>query len=99
MRRITQLSLIDILTLTPWALRYLNDTQLTLYRERFVRAQSDCYLHVGNVTTSRVEGAHAIVKNYIGGTACDILDVQEGIDNTLSTQYTAIIAATPDDRI
>jgi hypothetical protein len=83
----------------PRALRYICDTWLTLYRERFVRAWTSCYLHLGNAATSRVEGAHAMIKKYIGGSVGDILDVWEAIDNALSAQHNAIVAATQEDRI
>lgn len=40
-----------------------------------------------------------MIKKYIGGSAGDILDVREAIDNDLSSQHNAIVAATQEDRI
>jgi hypothetical protein len=40
-----------------------------------------------------------MIKTYIGGSAGDILDVREAIDNDLSSQHNAVVAATQEDRI
>lgn len=40
-----------------------------------------------------------MIKKCIGGSAGDILDVREAIDNDLSSRHNAIFAATQEDRI
>ncbi len=45
-------------------LDYLRSTWLPL-REKFMSAWVDQHLHLGATTTSRVEGAHAILKRYL----------------------------------
>ena len=53
----------------------------------------------GNAATSRVEGAHAYMKSYIGGSAADILTVFELTAKGLLAQHNAINAKLQSERI
>jgi hypothetical protein len=85
-------------SLTPAALRYVKQTWLT-YKELFIRAWIGQYLHLGNWATSRVEGSHAIVKQYIGGSTGDILFVFERINNALEAQHYTLSSDLAEDKI
>jgi hypothetical protein len=84
--------------IAPAALRYVKDTWLT-YKEMFIRAWIGQYLHLGNWATSRVEGSHAILKQYIGASTGDILFVFERINNALQDQHYALSSNLAEDRI
>jgi len=44
---------------------YIKETWLNPYKEKLVQAWVDQHLHFGNITTSRVEGIHAVLKEYL----------------------------------
>jgi hypothetical protein len=53
---------------------YIKSTWLTLTRKtQIVRAWTDQYLHFGVTVTSRIEGAHAVVKRFLEGLSSDLL--------------------------
>jgi hypothetical protein len=85
-------------SLTPAALRYVKETWLT-YKEMFIRAWVGQYLHLGNWATSRVEGSHAVVKQYIGASTGDMLFVFERINNALQDQHYTLSSDLAEDRI
>jgi hypothetical protein len=55
----------------PNVLQYLQETWI-LYKECFISAWADRYLHLGNKATSRVEGAHATLKKYLQSSTGDL---------------------------
>ncbi|XP_074291362.1 PKS-NRPS hybrid synthetase cheA-like [Silene latifolia] len=65
--------------LVPGLKKYLKETWLDLYKERFVSAWINNILHFGNVTTNRVEGAHASLKR--------LLKTSNGGFNTILKQF------------
>jgi hypothetical protein len=85
-------------SLAPAALRYVKQTWLT-YKELFIRAWIGQYCYLGNWATSRVEGSHAIVKQYIGGSTGDILFVFERINNALEAQHYTLSSDLAEDKI
>jgi hypothetical protein len=85
-------------SLTPAALRYVKQTWLT-YKEMFIRAWIGQYLHLGNWATSRVEGSHAMLKKYIGGSTGNILFVFERINNALEAQHYTLSSDLAEDQI
>src|SRR5436305_6604261 len=58
-------------------------------KEKFVRAYTNHNLHLGNVTSSRVEGAHAALKKYLGGSTGNLYIVFESMEAKLNKQYIA----------
>jgi len=46
------------------AVDYINDTWI-IHKEKFASPWVDQHMHLGNKTTSRVEGCHAVMKKYI----------------------------------
>lgn len=84
--------------IAPNALRYIQSTWLT-YKEMFIRAWVGQYLHLGNWATSRVEGSHAFLKKYIGGSSGDMLHVFERINNALQAQYQRLESDLAEDKI
>ncbi|KAI9916286.1 hypothetical protein PsorP6_017957 [Peronosclerospora sorghi] len=51
------------------------DKQWTPFKTRFVSAWTNLVLHFNNVNTSRVEGAHSVIKKYIKVSTLDLWDV------------------------
>jgi hypothetical protein len=90
------------------ALEYLQKVWL-IYKEKFVVAWTRQYRHLGefslyhglltsnlcagNAATSRVEGAHHYIKNYIGSSSADILSVFELVGKGLEAQLNSIRVA------
>ena len=51
------------------ALEYTLGQWLTPYKPEIVHAWTDRHFHCGTTTTSRLEGAHAVLKRWIGGSS------------------------------
>ena len=56
----------------PCMINYLKDVWLTSYKEMFVSAWTDRYLHFRNQTTNRVESQHAKLKRYLESSQSDL---------------------------
>jgi hypothetical protein len=55
-------------------------------RDKIMRAYTNDHLHLGNTTTSRVEGIHFIVKQDLGSKKCDLLYAWDVIDKVARRQ-------------
>ena len=55
----------------PQALDYVKKSWLSKHKEQFVAAGTDVHMHFGNVTTNKVESAHAKLKRHIGSSSCN----------------------------
>ena len=76
---------------------YLQNEQLKPgQRERLVEAWTNQYLHFGTRVTSRVEGAHAYIKRYLGGkkTKGDLYSSWLLIEAAVINQVTAVSTRT-----
>ena len=82
----------------PHIFHYL-ESNVLLHREKFVVAWTRKWLHLGNAATSRVEGAHATMKRWIGSSTADILTVFEMVEKSIVAQVNAIDAGLAQDRI
>lgn len=49
----------------PAEVLYLRETWIDPYKEVLVTAWVDQHLHFGNAVTSRVEGTHSVIKDYL----------------------------------
>jgi hypothetical protein len=49
----------------PRLVDYLANTWIEVHKTRFVAAWTNNYMHFGNVNSSRVEGAHSMLKSYL----------------------------------
>ena len=58
-------------------------------KEKFVRAYTNHNLHLGNVASSRVEGAHAALKKCLGGSTGNLYIVFESMEAKLKEQHIA----------
>uniref|UniRef100_A0A1Y1NIF4 MULE transposase domain-containing protein n=1 Tax=Photinus pyralis TaxID=7054 RepID=A0A1Y1NIF4_PHOPY len=65
---------------------YVKEIWLEPYKEKLVKAWVDQYAHFGNVATSRVEGIHSIIKDYIGTSQLDLFEVWRQIKNAILNQ-------------
>lgn len=65
---------------------YIKEVWLEPYKEKLVKAWVDQYAHFGNVATSRVEGIHGIIKDYIGTSRLDLFEVWRQIKNAILNQ-------------
>src|SRR6202000_512033 len=79
-------------------IRYIEETWL-IHKEKFIVAYTQKYLHLGNSTTSRVEGSHAFLKKHIGASTGDMLLVFERISQALQAQHTTLEYDLARDRI
>lgn len=82
----------------PQLFHYLESTVL-IRRENFVVAWTRQWHHLGNAATSRVEGAHATMKRWIGSPTADILTVFEMVEKRITAQANAIDTSLARDRI
>jgi hypothetical protein len=79
----------------PWFtddyVEYIKSTWLTPTRKtQIVRAWTDQYLHFSVTTTSRIEGAHAIIKRFLEGSTSDLLTAWLGIEKAVANQLNKI---------
>ena len=77
---------------------YLRSTWFP-HKERFVRAWADRYLHLGNRATSRVEGAHAMIKKYLQVSIGDLHTVHAKMLLALNNQHVELVASFASERI
>jgi hypothetical protein len=61
-------------------------------KEEFVSCWADKHLHLGSVTTSRIEGNHSVLKKYLKHINNDLLMSIQKIDAMLDNQVTEINA-------
>jgi hypothetical protein len=66
-------------------IKYLQDTWIC-HRKFFISCWVNQFLHLGSHVTSRVEGAHIALKNYLDNSLGDLLVVKERITLAISTQ-------------
>lgn len=71
---------------------YITETWLDLYKERFVKAWVDQYLHFEQYVTSRGEGIHELVKAYLKTSQLDLFEAWRVIKLVLINQLTELEA-------
>jgi hypothetical protein len=74
-------------TSAPELVSYIRDTWLAFWKQLIVQAYTDKHLHLGNRATSRVEGAHAVLKSYLQVSTGDLKTVYDKITLLLNNQY------------
>jgi alpha-glucosidase len=74
----------------PRFLIYVETTILDTDKERCVSAWTDKFLHLGNTTTNRVEGAHGVLKGYLKDGHGDLATGWEAIDKMLINRFNEI---------
>ncbi|KAH7833238.1 hypothetical protein Vadar_004343 [Vaccinium darrowii] len=72
-----------------YVLNYLKNIWLP-FKERFVNAWTSKHPHFGNRVTSRVEGAHAMLKKYLTVSTGNFREVREKICLAIDNQYNEI---------
>ncbi|XP_038707173.1 uncharacterized protein LOC120002472 [Tripterygium wilfordii] len=77
----------------PGVINYLKDVWLTPYKEMFVSAWTDKYLHFENQTTNRVESQHAKLKRYLESSQSDLVTSLSFIHHVIQSQDIAIKAS------
>ncbi|XP_028108051.1 PKS-NRPS hybrid synthetase CHGG_01239-like [Camellia sinensis] len=77
----------------PDAVKYVMDTWLVPYKDKFVAAWTDTCMHCGNVTTNRAESAHAKLKRQLGSCQVSFQASFEKIHSLLELQHTDIKAS------
>ncbi|XP_057456297.1 uncharacterized protein LOC130747376 [Lotus japonicus] len=73
-------------------MNYIKETWL-LIKHKFVKYAIDRYMHMGNTTTNRVEGAHAKLKACIKDSKSDMCAAWAAMNRCTLLQYTRINAA------
>ncbi|KAH6792406.1 hypothetical protein C2S52_002883 [Perilla frutescens var. hirtella] len=74
-------------------LKYVKDTWLTSYKQRFVAAWTNKIMHFGNLTTNRAESAHAKLKKWLGSSQGDFDSSWTIINSLIELQCTEIKAS------
>ena len=69
---------------------YIKDVWLTPYKEMFISAWRDTYMHFGNVTTNRAESQHSKLKRYLGTSQSDLESAVSFIHQLIQGQLTSI---------
>ncbi|XP_028102684.1 uncharacterized protein LOC114301927 [Camellia sinensis] len=77
----------------PDAVKYVMDTWLVPYKDKFVAAWTDTCMYCGNVTTNRAESAHAELKRQLGSCQVSFQASFEKIHSLLELQHTDIKAS------
>jgi len=75
----------------PAVLTYIANVWMP-YKERFVAAYTNQYLHFGNVNSSRAEGHHARIKAYLTVSNNDLREVQIRLSDAIENEANAIAA-------
>ncbi|CAL5372675.1 unnamed protein product [Camellia sinensis] len=77
----------------PEAIDYVTQTWLNPYKEKFVTVWTDSCMHCGNVTSDRIEKAHAKLKRQLCSGQVDFECSWTKIHNLLELQHTDIKAS------
>jgi MULE transposase domain/FAR1 DNA-binding domain len=83
---------IDIIT-------YIDNTWINIHKEKFITAFTNEYLHFNSTSSSRVEGAHSIIKKYLLVSTGHVDTVCMKLELAISNQITEIKAKEQFDRI
>ena len=67
-------------------------------KEKFLKVYTNRNLHFGNNASSRVEGTHAALKKYLGGSNADLYLVFEVMEVHLKDQHIAASKKLSDER-
>ncbi|XP_038704674.1 uncharacterized protein LOC120000624 [Tripterygium wilfordii] len=91
LRRINELT--TTFSHTPTAVAYVFDTWLNPYKERFIAAWTNNCMHFDNLTTKRVESAHAKLKKQLGCSLGNFDSLWSKIHSLLELHFTEIKAS------
>jgi hypothetical protein len=86
----TQLQEVTDQELERQALVYVLGQWLVPHCQHIVHAWTDRFFHCGTTTTSRLEGAHAVLKRWIGSPSKDLTRVWDSIKLALDDQFNEI---------
>ncbi|KAI0993246.1 hypothetical protein K3495_g14938 [Podosphaera aphanis] len=81
----------EIYVSLPVMLNYISETWF-IYKEKFVHAYTNNYLHFGNLTSSRAEGMHHMIKSYIQVSTCELRDAHARIYQAIQAQVANLSA-------
>ena len=71
------------------AIKYIRDTW-SQWKEKFVSAWTEKYLHLGNRASSRAEGAHAKLKMYLQASTGGFQEVKKKISQAVEHEFNEI---------
>ncbi|KAI3977395.1 hypothetical protein MKX01_000308 [Papaver californicum] len=74
-------------------LSYVKDVWLNPFKDRFVAAWTDLYVHLGNTSTNRAEGAHSRLKKQLNAANYDIQGMWKAMHPLINLQFTDIKAS------
>ncbi|XP_038711745.1 uncharacterized protein LOC120005936 [Tripterygium wilfordii] len=66
---------------------YIKDVWLMLYKEMFISAWTDTYMHFGNLTTNKAESQHSKLKLYLGTPQSDLESAVSSIHQLIQVIY------------
>ena len=85
--------LLEVNELSVVVYEYMKNIWLDKYKEMFVEAWVKNVLHLGNTSTSRVEGVHGVLKKWIESASADLVTNWNGIESLIDTQLHRINAS------
>ncbi|KAK8946660.1 hypothetical protein KSP39_PZI007383 [Platanthera zijinensis] len=74
----------------PKVFVYVVSTWIDPYKEYFVSAWVDKFLHLGNITTNRVESGHSLLKKFLEVSIGNLTTVWKKFDQMITIQHTEI---------
>jgi hypothetical protein len=77
----------------PELIGYLKRTWIDSYKHKLIKCWTDKALHLGHRVTSRVEGAHSVLKSYLQVATGDLKLVLDNIERLLLAQQTELDAS------
>src|SRR5882672_10258890 len=78
---------------------YIEDTQINSYKENFIIAYTNDYLYFSSTSSSRVEGAHSIIKKYLLVSTSNIDTIYMKLELAITNQIDEIKAKEKFDKI
>ena len=75
------------------------ETWISRYKEKLVKAWVDKHLHFENVVTSRCEGIHSLIKDYLNTSQLDLFEAWRSIKLALQNQLAQLQANQAQQRI
>ena len=83
----------------PDLINYLSTTWLQDHKEKFVKAWTNSFLHLGHTATSRVEGSHSAIKKYLQNSTSDLKSASDKIGLFLINQFSSFETKQAQERI
>ena len=85
--------LLEVNELSVVVYEYMRNTWIDKFKEMFVEAWVRKVLHLGNTSTSRVEGLHGVLKKWLETSSGDLVTNWKAIESLIESQINRINAS------